>query len=370
MVSEGRGEAAGDPPQESAAQESAAQGSAAQGSAAQESASPLASPPQGDKGATKNLWSRIVDRALLGREDPTALGLLRVVLVAVFTANMLAHIGSVAEYFSDASPLFGEWAREAFPSRWSLFFYVESATAVRAIFGLGLVAHLLWLVGLYTRPAAIIAVVVWVSMVGRNPLLYSMPDNLITALSMWLALLPSGRGLSLDARWRGKGGPVPVWCRRLLQLQIAVVYTGTGLLKSGVTWKEGTAIYYSLVNPYNRHFAVSGFLAMIQPYVLRPITWAVLVWEVGFGGFVLLHWLREATGWRRLPDLRRPFLGFGAAMHLGIQSMLFVVWFTPLMLGSYFAFLRPDEAKRAVAWVLRRIGRIPAVRPQGPKPSL
>lgn len=310
--------------------------------------------------AARGRWGRLVDRALLGREDPTALGLLRVALVAVFTANMLAHVGSVAEYFSDASPLFGEWAREAFPTRWSLFFYVESAPAVQAIFGLGVVAHILWLVGLYTRPAAIVAVVVWVSMVGRNPLLYSMPDNLITALSMWLALLPSGRGLSLDARWRGKGGPVPVWCRRLLQLQVAVVYTGTGLLKSGVTWREGTAIYYSLVNPYNRHFAVSGFLAMIQPYVLRPITWAVLVWEVGFGGFVLLHWLREATGWRRIPDLRRAFLGFGAAMHLGIQSMLFVVWFTPLMLGSYFAFLRPDEAKRLVAWVRRRIGRSPA----------
>jgi len=305
-------------------------------------------------------WGRFVDRALLGREDPTALGLLRVVLVAVFTANMIAHLGSVAEYFSDASPLFGEWAREAFPNRWSLFFYVDSVPAVRAIFGLGVVAHVLWLVGLYTRPAAIVAVLVWVSMVGRNPLLYSMPDNLITALSMWLALLPCGRGLSLDARWRGKGGPVPIWCRRLIQLQIAVVYTGTGLLKSGVTWKEGTAIYYSLVNPYNRHFAVSGFLAMIQPYVLRPLTWAVLVWEVGFGGFVLLHWLREATGWRRIPDLRRAFLGFGAAMHLGIQSMLFVVWFTPLMLCSYFAFLRPDEAKRLVAWALRRIGRAPS----------
>ncbi len=158
------------------------------------------SPESGALGGRKNLWSRFVDRALLGREDPTALGLLRIVLVAVFTANMLARVGSVAEYFSDASPLFGEWAREAFPTRWSLFFYVESATAVQAVFGLGLAAHIFWLVGLYTRPAAIIAVVVWVSMVGRNPLLYSMPDNLITALSMWLALLPSGRGLSLDAR--------------------------------------------------------------------------------------------------------------------------------------------------------------------------
>ncbi len=313
-----------------------------------------------ETGTSPGRWRRFVDRTLLGREDPTALGLLRVVLVAVFTANMLAHVGAVAEYFSQASPLFGEWAKEAFPGRLSIFFVVESVTAVRAIFALGLVAHLLWLVGLFTRPAALVAVAVWLSMVGRNPLLYSMPDNMLSALALWLALMPSGRGLSLDARWRGKGGPVPIWCRRLLQLQIAVVYTGTGLLKSGTTWKDGTAIYYSLVNPYNRHFVLSGFLATIQPYVLRPLTWAVLVWEVAFGGFVLLHWIREASGCRRIPDLRLAFLGFGAVMHLAIQSMLYVVWFTPLMLGSYLAFLRPEEVSRALAWAARRLGRRPS----------
>ncbi len=315
-------------------------------------------PPQGH-------WRRFVDRALLGREDPTALGLLRVVLVAIFTANMLAHVGAVAEYFSEASPLFGEWAKQAFPGRLSIFFVVESTAAVRAIFALGLVAHLLWLVGLFTRPAALVAVAVWLSMVGRNPLLYSMPDNLLSALALWLALMPSGRGLSLDARWRGKGGPVPIWCRRLLQLQIAVVYTGTGLLKTGETWKEGTAIYYSLVNPYNRHFAASGFLAAIQPYILRPMTWAVLVWEVAFGGFVLLHWIREASGRRRIPDLRLAFLGFGVAMHCAIQSMLYVVWFTPLMLGSYLAFLRPDEASRLLTWVAHRLRRSPGSEVRG-----
>ncbi|HGG57449.1 MAG TPA: hypothetical protein ENK31_06600 [Nannocystis exedens] len=315
-----------------------------------------------ETGTMPSRWCRFVDRSLLGREDPTTLGLLRIVLVTVFTANMLAHVGAVAEYFSEASPLFGQWARQAFPGRLSIFFVVESANAVRAIFALGLVAHLLWLVGLFTRPAALVAVAVWLSMVGRNPLLYSMPDNMLSALALWLALIPSGRGLSLDARWRGKGGPVPIWCRRLIQLQIAVVYTATGLLKSGTTWKEGTAIYYSLVSPYNRHFALSGFLATIQPYVLRPLTWAVLVWEVAFGGFVLLHWIREISGRRRIPDLRLGFLGFGAAMHLAIQSMLYVVWFTPLMLGSYLAFLRPEEASQALAWAADRLRLRPGPR--------
>ncbi|MEZ4452248.1 MAG: HTTM domain-containing protein [Nannocystaceae bacterium] len=303
----------------------------------------------------RSRWTRFIDAVFLGEEDPAALGLCRIALVTVFTLSVLSHVGAVAEYFSDASRLFGSYAREAFPARGSIFFYVTDPWAVRGIFALGVLAHLLWLVGLFTRPAAIVAFGLWASMVGRNPNLYSMPDQCHTALALWLALLPAGRGLSLDARWRGKGGPVPVWCRRLLQLQIAVIYTGTGLLKTGATWRsEGTALYFALVNPYNRHFAVSHLLATIQPYVLRPMTWAVLTWEVGFGGFTLVHWIREATGIRRIPDLRRAFLGFGVLMHLGIQLMLYVAWFTPLMIGAYAAFLRPDEVRRGIAWVARR----------------
>src|SRR5690606_13628854 len=84
-------------------------------------------------------------------------------------------------------------------------------------------------------------------------------------------------------------------------------------------------------------------------------TWAVLVWEVGFGGFVLLHWLREMLGRpRRFPDLRKPFLGFGVLMHLGIQAMLYVAWFTPLMIAAYAAWLTPQEVQRLGAWLRRR----------------
>jgi len=316
----------------------------------------------GDLGAVpedrRGRLARVLDALVSGDESPTALGLARIALVGVFTLSLLSHVGAIAEYFSSESALAGDFARQAFKSRLSLFLYVEDPTAVRAIFGLGVVAHLMWLVGLYTRPAALVAFVVWASMVGRNPLLYAMPDQLQTCLMLWLALMPAGRGLSLDARWRGKGGPVPVWCRRILQLQIAAVYTATGLLKTGVTWKgDGTAIYYSLVNPYNRHFEVSHTLAQLQPYVLRPMTWLVLVWEVGFAGFVGVLWLREATGRRWFPDLRWPFLGFGVLMHLSIWAMMYVVWFTPMILGAYLAFLRPAEVERLLArWRARPTG--------------
>ena len=199
-----------------------------------------------------NLLRRIdafVGRLALDGEDPTALGLVRILLVSVLTASLLAHVGAVSDYFSSDSVLFGEWAREAFGGRFSLFFWVEDPWAVRAIFAVGVVAHLLWLVGRYTRVAAFVGWLVWVSMFGRNPLLYSLADQLQMVLCTLLMVMPSGNGLSLDARVRGPR-PVPVWCRRLLQLQMAVMYTSTGLLKDGKTWHDdGTALYYSLSNP-------------------------------------------------------------------------------------------------------------------------
>jgi hypothetical protein len=307
---------------------------------------------------------RVVGATMLDREDPGALGLMRIVLVTVFTLALLTHVGAVAEYFSDASVLAGEFARKAFDSRWSLFFHVTDPWAVRAIFAIGVVAHLLWLVGLYTRAAAAVAWLVWTSMMGRHPLLYSLADQLLMVLVTLAALMPTGRGLSLDARWRGKGGSVPVWCRRMVQLQLAVLYVGTGALKTGETWRvDGTALYYSLSNPYNRHFDVQQTLAVLQPWVLRPMTWAVLVWEVAFGGFVAVHWIREILGRpRRLPDLRKPFLGFGIAMHAGIQAMLYVAWFSPLAVGAYTAFLSPAEAGRLVERVRSLSSRFRAAR--------
>lgn len=301
------------------------------------------------------LFARIdalADRLALGGEDPTALGLVRILLVSVLTASLLAHVGAVADYFSADAVLFGSWAREAFGGRLSLFFWVEDPWAVRAIFAVGVLAHLLWLVGRFTRVAAFVAWAVWVSMFGRNPLLYSLADQLQMVLCTLLMVMPSGNGLSLDARARGPR-PVPVWCRRVLQLQLAVLYASTGLLKEGKTWRaDGTALYYALSNPYNRHFEAAGVLAMLQPYVLRPMTWLVVVWEVGFAPFVALHWMRGVLGRpRRFPDLRWLFLGFGVAMHVGIQALLYVAWFSPLCLATYAAFLRPGEVRRLGVWI-------------------
>jgi len=289
---------------------------------------------------------------VLDREDPIALGALRIALASIFLLSLLSHLGAVDAYFSDRSILAREPARAAFPEPWSVFFWVGAPWAVRAIFGIGVLAHVLWLLGLFTRPAAFVAWFVWVSMIGRHPRLYSMADTWQMVLCTWLMLMPAGRGLSLD-HYRGRGGPVPVWCRRIFQLQLAVLYTSTGLHKTGATWgTEGTALYYALSDPYNRHWVMPELLATLQPFVLRPLTWLVRGWEVAFGAFVGLHYCRGLLRGRwRVWDLRPVFLGFGALMHVGIQALLYVVWFSPLTLACYLAFIRPDELR---AWLSMR----------------
>lgn len=304
---------------------------------------------------------RALDRLLSGQEDALALGVVRVAIAGILFLSALLHVGAVGEYFSNESMIHGRFAALAFPSRWSLFFTIQDPLAVRAAWAVGVLALGLWTVGLFTRISSVIGLLLWISMYGRNPLLYAYPDQLGLMLGLLLALTPAGRGFSLDARWRGRGGTVPIWCRRIIQLQLAIVYTATGLEKTGDTWQvEGTAIWYTLNNPYNRHFDIGPLLAAVQPWLLKPLTFAVLIWELAFGGFVAYQWLRDAIGRRllrwRIPDLRWLFLGFGAAMHIGIQLSVYVVFFSPLLIGGYLSFFESDELRRAAARV-RGFGR-------------
>ena len=48
-------------------------------------------------GRIDRILDRILDRVWLAPEDPTALGLVRIAVVAVLTASLLTHIGAVAD---------------------------------------------------------------------------------------------------------------------------------------------------------------------------------------------------------------------------------------------------------------------------------
>ncbi len=321
-------------------------------------------PERADHGLAS--WFQAIGGRTLGaQEDATALGVCRALIAGILFLSAFAHVGSVGDYFSDQSMLNGRFAELAFPSRWSLFFTITEPTAVRVVWAVGVAALGLWCVGLFTRVSAVVGMLLWASMYGRNPLLYAYPDQLGMMLGMLLALMPTGRGFSLDARWRGLGGTVPIWCRRAIQLQVAIMYTATGIEKSGPGWHEDhTAVYYTVLNPYNRHFDMGPLAASIQSWLLKPATIAVRYWETWFWTFLVYHWCYEAVGKRlpawgerreagergwRLPDLRWVFLLFGVGMHIGIQVAVYVLFFSVLCVFTYASFFSSEEMYAIVA---------------------
>jgi len=115
---------------------------------------------------------------------------------------------------------------------------------------MGCLTHVMWMMGLWTPIAANCSVALWVSMLSRNPFIYSYADQYQLLVALLLALIPTGRSFSFDSNFSKAKGTVSVAYRALLQLQVALVYLDSGLTKGGPTWRiDGTAIYYSLVNP-------------------------------------------------------------------------------------------------------------------------
>lgn len=187
---------------------------------------------------------------------------------------------------------------------------------VRGAFAIAVGAGLTTLVGLWTRTsAALFAAASWflVSHDGSYGEIHH-PDIVLSLFLLFLALSPSGRRLSLDARQR-KTPPGPtdlaVWPLKLTQVLLAWTYFSNAVAKlaySGLEWANGYTLQQSLLyssvqweRPLGlwlaRHHdlcvALSiGTIAFELAFPLalfsrraRPI---LLVWGVGF--HVVLYW--------------------------------------------------------------------------------
>lgn len=123
----------------------------------------------------------------------------------------------------------------------------------------------------------------------------------------------------------------PVWPLHLIRIQIAIVYLSSGLWKLlwSPVWRDGSALHFVLQqNAFSR--LPIWFSPALDP-LLTAITYFTLFWEIGFP-FMLLHW------WTR-----RLALIAGVALHLGMWVSLEIGLFSWIMIGSYVAFLEPEQ---------------------------
>jgi hypothetical protein len=298
----------------------------------------------------------------------------------------------------------GDWPQRS--QRFSLFLLPGSApddlSQARVLFVAWLAALLCLTVGLATRVAAFTSWLLTLSFHTRLDWLLNGGDAVLRLGLFYLLLLPSGRVWSLDRwwierrgwrsvwpassvvlRWRqglaarmGWGQPgatdVPPWTLRLAQVQLVTIYFFAGLLKvtggyprdgqdlgaawrtgdlptlarglghavAGQDWLNGEAVYWVLNDvTLNR---MPYFALPVPLFLCRLVSWATLLFEIGFPFLALSRRLR--------PRL----LLAGLLFHVGILVHTEIGWFGPAMLCWYPLLLSRAQA----IWLARSALRV------------
>jgi hypothetical protein len=261
------------------------------------------------------LWARL----WFARVDPRPAAILRIGFGLAVAWTLLEYLPRARQLFSDeglwlpamARARFGEplrrvWDPEAgFEHWWSLAYAMSGNFSILhfrsepwivfALYGALMTSLGLMVLGLWTRCTTVASWALAAQLYRHNPFFYSSADY-VAQIFLFLGMFCRwGEAYSLDS-WRRRrrlvlGGaaclpavrPIPVWPLRLMALQLTVLYTSTGLLKSGPAWREGSAIYYALNLDNFYRVPAQGLVTWLQWLGVLPLlTWLTRAWEVGW----------------------------------------------------------------------------------------
>ncbi len=221
----------------------------------------------------------------------------------------------------------------------SLLFFFDSP---RFFWGYVITLELLlalWMIGLWTRVTGALAWLMLNGLYWRNTLPLEGTENVFRCFFFCMVFSRCGHAYSLDnwlrcrrlrrqgllsepgdqARGDGAGLPpsaahprgleavyrlIPVWPRRLLMLQLATIYSATGILKNGDIWRDGDALYYALNLDHFYRFYPQKMSALLGTNLFRLMTWVTHWWEVFFAVVLIgvaLRWGRA----QRFPPMDR-----------------------------------------------------------------
>lgn len=336
------------------------------------------------------LWRRL----WFQRVDPRPAGLLRIafgLVVLVTFVDLLGPHGplddSVARYlFTDEGLWLTDMARKSyggklatlwdpehgfehwydiFKAMWgkfSILHFRSDPAFVWTVYTAMVVSLCLMILGVWTRWTTILA---WflVEMVYRySPVFYTGGDTVVRVFLFLGMFTHWGEAYSIDG-WRRRrkailGGAteippprlIPAWPLRMAMLQLAIIYCATGLLKSGNTWANGTALYYSLnLDHFYRWPQMGAVGALHYLGVLPVLTVLVHWWEMLFPlalvGAAVNAYERErvagvwprAAAWRRWPSYGLLLGAWGCGVYVaGIAAH----YYAP---PELLAWLRMDE---------------------------
>lgn len=298
------------------------------------------------------LWRRL----FFQRIDPRPAALLRIafgLVVMVTFVDLLGPHGplddSVASYlFTDEGLWLTDTARKSyggqlatlwdpehgfqhwydpFKAMWgkfSILHFRSDPPFVFTVYTVMLVSIGLMILGVWTRWTTILSWILVESVYRYSPVFYTGGDTVVRVFLFLGMFTQWGQAYSIDS-WRRRrkailGGAaeipalrlIPAWPLRMAMLQLAIIYCATGLLKSGNTWANGTALYYSLNLDHFYRFPQMGLVGAMHylgvlPLLTVLVHWWEMLFPLGLIGAAVNAYERErmagvwprAAAWRR-----------------------------------------------------------------------
>jgi hypothetical protein len=272
---------------------------------------------------------------------------LRIAFAAVSLLNLIDLWPHRHAFFSPDGMIDLAEVKEAVGSQpyYSVFNYVTSDAGTTAVF-LGAAAAIIALgAGCFSRVAAVLVYVWYLSYNYRAfPVLHGW-DRLMLITGFVLMMAPIGHAWSVDAwRRRRAGRPVtaavPIYGLNVLRFQLFVMYLDTVWLKvDDQYWRSGEFTSYFMLSVYSRfRWPVMADLQMLS----AMFTYGTLAAELSVAWLLLF---KRTRVW-----------GFivGCGLHIGIAVTADILIFSLATMLLYLAFLDDDDIERIAGWARRR----------------
>ncbi|WP_143543958.1 HTTM domain-containing protein [Rhodopirellula sp. MGV] len=300
-------------------------------------------------------WGDAWERFWFTPRRPHLLCVMRIATGVMLLYCHLVLAGSLLKFIGPNGWISNEMAQQlhdgAFGNRdWarSYLWRIDSPGLLYAHHGFTLFVTAAMAVGLLTRITVPLTLFLQLMYLHRlTGALFGL-DQIVTYITMYLAVAPCGAKYSLDAIIRTRLGDRIetsrrlAWlfpdstasvaaniCTRLLQLHLCVIYLFGGLSKArGETWWNGLAVWYAVSN-YEYQSINMTWLSR-YPAIISALSNVTLFWEVFYCALV----------W---PRVTRPVvLAIAVMVHGGIAMFLGMITFGSMMIVANAIFLSPD----------------------------
>lgn len=242
----------------------------------------------------------------------------------------------------------------------SIFFYLSQDWQLAVFHAVFLFSCAALMFGWRTSWVKWIVLIGHISYAQRNPTLTYGVDSIAASILVILCLAPVGKAMSFDRarevrrfkRDNMDGRPPPFtsrWgfaCRRLLQIQMAVLFLFSALHKVRADgWWHGESIW--------QVFLTTDYGSSIMLDLLASQFWLV---NIAVYGVVLVELAYPFMIWQRAS---RPYLLIGAIfIHLLFFFFLSLHYFSFVMIMGHMAFLRHAWLQHWGAWWKQRVGEM------------